>query len=189
VIEYLRGQIEEQLKTVILLIYCDHADRNNQTGLAMIGALTKQLIWWAQSIPTAVLDLFKRRSKEQKSIDEEDAKTIFSHLLGQFDKVYICIDALDECEPQSREQLLKFLLEAMISRSIRLFMTGRHSVEAEVMSALSDLSPKTISITATEEDIRIYLSQKLTSDRYPEAMNENFKTQVIEKLVEISQGL
>jgi hypothetical protein len=154
----------------------------------MIGALTKQLIWWAQSIPTAVLDLFKRRSREQKSIDEEDAKTIFNLILGQFHTVYICIDALDECEPESRAQLLQFL-KAMDSTSIRLFLTGRHSVEAEVTETLSDLSPNTISITATKEDIQMYLSQKLASDRYAEAMNENFKNEIVEKLVEVSQGL
>jgi hypothetical protein len=59
------------------LIYCDYTDRDSQTGLALIGVLTKQLNWWAETIPTAVLDLFKRKSKEQKLMDEEDAKTIF----------------------------------------------------------------------------------------------------------------
>jgi hypothetical protein len=184
----LRGKIEEQLKTVILLIYSDYADRNTQTGLAMIGALTKQLIWWAESIPTPALDLFKKRSKEQKAMDEDDAKTIFKHALSQFGTVYICIDALDECKPESRAQLLQFL-KAMESTSIRLFLTGRHSVEPEVTSTLLSLSPKITSITAAEEDIRIYLSQKFSSDRYPGAMNENFRNQIVEKLLDVSQGL
>jgi hypothetical protein len=154
----------------------------------MIGFLIKQLVWWAQSIPTAAVDLFRRRSKEQKPMDEEDAKTIFGHVLDQFDTIYICIDALDECEPESREQLLRFL-KAVDSTSIRLFLTGRHSVKAEVTGTLSELSPKTMSITAAEEDIRIYLSQKLANDRYPEAMNEDFRNQIVERLVEVSQGL
>jgi hypothetical protein len=121
-------------------------------------------------------------------MDEEDAKTIFSHLLGQFNTVYICIDALDECEREARTQLLRFL-KAIDSTSTRLFLTGRHSVEAEVTGALSDLSPKTISIAAAEDDIRIYLSQKLAGDPYPEAMSQGFRSQIVEKLVEVSQGL
>jgi hypothetical protein len=176
------------MKIITILLYCDFADRNSQTGLALIGALTKQLIRWAGSIPTAVLDLFKQRSKEQKSLDEEDAKTIFSLVLGQFDAVYICIDAFDECEPKARIQLLRFLI-AVDSTSMRLFLTGRHSVEAEVISTLSNLSPKTISITAAEEDLRIFLSQSLKNDQYPEAMNESLKKQVVEKLVKVSDGL
>jgi hypothetical protein len=154
----------------------------------MIGFLIKQLVWWAQSIPTAAVDLFRRRSKEQKPMDEEDAKTIFGHVLDQFDTIYICIDALDECEPESRAQLLQFL-KAINSTSIRLFLTGRHSITAEVIDTLSGLSPRTMSITAAEEDIRIYLAQKLANDRYPEAMNESFKNQIMEKLVKLSQGL
>jgi hypothetical protein len=154
----------------------------------MIGALTKQLVWWTRSIPTALSDLFKQRNQQQRSMDEEDAKTIFNLLLGQFETVYICIDALDECEPKARGQLLRFL-KAIDSASIRLFLTGRHSVEAEVTSTLSTLSPKTISITATEEDIRIYLSQNLENDTYPQAMNEAFKNQIVEKLVKLSEGL
>lgn len=154
----------------------------------MIGALMKQLIRWAETIPTVALDLFKQRSKEEKSMDEEDAKTIFNLLLGQFDTIYICIDALDECEPKARGQLLRFL-RTTDSTSIRLFMTGRYSVEADVTSTLSTLSPKTISITAAEEDIRIYLSQSLENDPYPQAMNESFKNQIVEKLVKVSEGL
>jgi anion-transporting ArsA/GET3 family ATPase len=154
----------------------------------MIGALTKQLVWWARSIPTAVSNLFEWRELEQRSVDEDDAKTIFNHVLGKFDAVYICIDALDECVREALTQLLQFL-KAVESTSIRLFLTGRHSVEAEVTGALSDLSPKTIAIAAVEEDIRIYLSQKLASDPYPEAMNEDFRNQIVEKLVEVSQGL
>jgi hypothetical protein len=176
------------LKTVTLLIYCDYADRNSQTGFAMIGSLTKQLIWWAQSMPTDAVDVFKTRSKEQEPMDEKDAKMIFSHVLGQFGTVYICVDALDECELESRAQLLQFL-KAIDSKSIRLFLTGRHSVEAEVIGRLSDLSPKTIPIIAAKEDIRIYLSQKLANDPNPEVMNESFKSQIVEKLVEVSQGL
>jgi hypothetical protein len=121
-------------------------------------------------------------------MDAEDAKTIFNLVIGQFDSVHICIDALDECDPQSRSELLHFL-KAMDSQSIRLFLTGRHSVEAEVTGILSNLSPETISITAAEEDIRLYLSQQLEKDRYPKAMDDAFKHQIVEKLVEISQGL
>jgi hypothetical protein len=154
----------------------------------MIGALTKQLIWRARSVPAAALDLFKQRMEARGLMDEDDAKTIFNLVIGQFDVIYICIDALDECAPESRRQLLRFL-KLVDSASIRLFLTGRHSVEAEVTSVLSNFSPKIISIIATEEDIRLYLSQRLGDDRYPKAMDDNFKHQIVEKLVEASQGL
>jgi hypothetical protein len=154
----------------------------------MIGALIKQLVRWAQTVPTTVLDLFRQRDKEQRSMNAEDAKKIFDLLLNQFDTVYICIDALDECTPESRSQLLRFL-KTIDSPSIHLFMTGRHSVEAEVKGTLSSLSPKTTSITAAEEDIRTYLSQKLESDRCHETMTGDFKDEIVKKLAEVSQGL
>lgn len=156
----------------------------------MIGALTKQLIRRTRKIPSSVLELFRQRTQAQRSMDAEDAKIIFNNTLGlgQFETVYICIDALDECEIGSRTQLLQFL-KAIDSPSIRLFLTGRYNVEAELTSVLSDFSSKTMSIIAAEEDIRTYLSQKLEEDRYPKAMNEAFKHQIMEKLVEISQGL
>jgi hypothetical protein len=188
VIDWLRLQIAGRPKTIVIYVYCDYVDRDSQTGLAMIGSLTKQLLWWAESIPTTALDLFRQRSREKQAMDEEDAKTIFGLLVDQFETVYICMDAVDECVPGSRRQLLEFL-KAMDSPSLRLLLTGRHSVEAEVNGVLSSLSPKTISIRAAEEDIRIYLSQKLATDQYPEAMNESFKEQIVEKLVRVSQGL
>jgi hypothetical protein len=154
----------------------------------MIGTLTKQLVRRAPKVPTTVLDLFRQRDKDQRSMDEKDAESIFGLVLAQFETVYICIDAMDECAPESRAQLLRFL-KAIDSSSIRLFLTGRQSVEVEVITILSKLSPETISITATEEDIRTYLSQKLESDRCRGEMTEDFKDEIVKKLVEVSQGL
>jgi hypothetical protein len=184
----LQGESNGEPRVVAISIYSDHADQEKQTGLAMIGALIKQLVWWSRSIPATVRDLFRQRSQEKRSLDEIDAKEIFGLVLDQYDTVYICIDAMDECAPESRAQLLRFL-KAMDSPSIRLFMTGRHSVEAEIASTLSSLSPKTISITAAEEDIRIYLSQKLESDQRRGAMTEDLKDEIVKKLVGVSQGL
>jgi hypothetical protein len=62
-------------------------------------------------------------------------------------------------------------------------------VEAELTGILSNISPKTIAIIAAEEDIRLYLSQQLEKDRHPKAMNNDFKNQIVERLVEVSQGL
>jgi hypothetical protein len=175
-------------RVAAISIYSDHADRDKQTGLVMIGALIKQLVRRVQTVPVSVLDLFRQRQKDERSLDEEDARKIFGLILDQFDTIYICIDALDECVPESRAQLLQFL-KAMDSPFIRLFLTGRHSVEAEVIGTLSTLSPSIVPIIAAEEDIQIYLYQKLESDRTPEAMNENLKNEIMKKLLEKSQGL
>jgi hypothetical protein len=188
VIDCLQDASHGEPRVAAISIYSDHADRDKQTGLAMIGALIKQLIRWAQTVPTPVLDLFRQRDKEQRSMDEEDARKIFGLILDQFDTIYICIDALDECALETRAQLLRFL-KAIHSPSVRLFLTGRHTIEAEVTGTLSSLSPTIVPIIAAEEDLRIYLSQKLESDRSPEIMNENLKNQIMEKLVEKSEGL
>jgi hypothetical protein len=136
VADCLQGESYGEPRVAAISIYSDHTDRDKQTGLAMIGAVIKQLVRWAQTVPTTILDLFRRRDKEQRSMDEEDARKIFGLVIDQFDTIYICVDALDECVPESRAQFLRFL-KAVDSPSIRLFLTGRHSVEAEVTGTLS----------------------------------------------------
>lgn len=186
-IDYLRKRYFGQFEVGIAGLYCDYRDQENQTILNIIGGLAKQLIRKARSIPDAVWEVFKERTEENRPINLEAAQEIFGHMLRTFSLVYVCIDALDECEPQSRRKFLQYL-KGLIHSPLHVFLTGRQNVEAEVTNALANLYPQIIPIVANEEDIRLFLSQKIDEDPYPEAMDETLEKEIIEKIVGLSHG-
>jgi hypothetical protein len=154
----------------------------------IIGSFAKQLVSQAHSIPVAVWELYEPKAKRQETINLESAKQIVNVILPCFDCVYICIDALDECEPTPRGQLLDFL-KKVTGTTLRIFLTGRPSVEDELVNSLRCIPLSVIPIVANEEDIRIYLSEKFERDRYPEAMGESLKTEISNKIIEQSKGM
>jgi hypothetical protein len=177
-----------KLKIAVIYIYCDYRDKDNQSATNIIGSFAKQLILQAGSIPAEIWKIYRQKEERHEAIDLETAKEIADLILPCFDSVYICIDALDECQTEPRRQLLGFL-RTLTGRNIRLFLTGRSSVESELLSASKGMSISTIPIVANEEDIRLYLSEKFEQDRYPEAMGDSLRAEVANKIVDQAKGM
>jgi hypothetical protein len=176
------------LHIAVIYIHCDYRDKDNQSAADIIGSFAKQLVSQAHSIPVAVWKVYEPKAKQQETINLESAKQIVNFILPCFDCVYICIDALDECEPTPRIQLLDFV-KKLTGTTLRLFLTGRPNIEDELLSSLRGTPLSTIPIAAKEEDIRLYLSEKFEQDRYPEAMGESLKAEIADKIVSQSKGM
>jgi len=83
--------------------------------------------------------------------------------------VYICIDALDESTPQSRQELLESLRDIVRgSPSTRVLFTGRSHVQEEVKKYFTKVI--IVPVSPTEGDIRVYLGSRLDRDPEPYAM-------------------
>jgi hypothetical protein len=177
-----------KLKIAVIYTHCDYRDKDNQSAADIIGSFAKQLVSQAHSIPVPVWEFYEPKAKQQETINLESAKEIVNLILPCFDCVYICVDALDECEPTPRRQLLNFL-KTLTGTTLRLFLTGRPSVEDELASSLKTTPLSMIPIAASEEDIRLYLSEKFEQDRYPEAMGESLKAEISNKIVSQSKGM
>lgn len=189
VIDYLHEKQNDQPRLGFAFLYCDYRDQESQTGPNMIGALAKQLMRQAHSVPQNTLDFIENQIKERKTANLETIEQLFTLILQEFKVVYICVDAFDECESQLRIQLLQ-LFRKLSHTSLHVFLTARQSVEveAEVTDALASLTPGKAPIVANNDDIRICLIQRISEDPYPEAMDEKLQNEVIEKIITLSQG-
>lgn len=188
-INHLRSSLEE-CRTGIAFLYCDYRDQDGQNLAKMIGSLAKQLLRQVTSVPDEIQEIYKENLKENQPMTIENGQEILSLAIREFNLVYICIDAIDECEPEVRSQFLRFL-KPLSSTSIHIFLTGRPNVEAEVTGVLVNFSPKTVPIMAKDEDIRTFLSQKISGDRYDylDIMDEKLKAEIIEKIATRSRGM
>jgi hypothetical protein len=81
----------------VAYLYCDYRD-SEQTPVNMVGALLKRVV----SLPDlsdGVFDTLHKtwRSGQVGSLKLDEASQLFMQAVEKFHRIYICVDALDEC--------------------------------------------------------------------------------------------
>ena len=96
-------------------------------------------------------------------------------------RVFICIDALDECAVAHRVKILNSLHQILEKfPRTRIFTTGRPHIRAEIEKRLASRVIR-VSVGASK-DIIGYLRVKLDEDETPEAMDESLESDILEKI-------
>jgi hypothetical protein len=98
--------------------------------------------------------------------------------------ITLVLDALDECEPQTCQQLLRVLLPQLSNLPhLRLFMTSRP--ETHIREELVDINHQTLSLRSDElsnsRDVEFFMKQRLRNALLSEVQ--------VEKIIERSGGL
>ena len=109
--------------------------------------------------------------------------------LRQFKRAFICIDATDELEPRVLQQLLKALNNEIVTNDTRLFLTGRGHIECEIQKYLQVSQKYTATISANQEDIQEFVEQQIKDDLNSDAMDQVLAKDIVETIIEKSQGM
>src|SRR5947207_15735274 len=110
VIDTLRKDVQEtKTKMGVAYVYCDYKDQD-QTAEKLIAAIAKQLLLrW--DIPDRIIEIYNEIQRERKQISLDNATEILRIACAALDRVYICVDALDELEEGERNTFLGSLQE------------------------------------------------------------------------------
>lgn len=116
--------------------------------------------------------------------------TSLSQFLRNFDRFYICIDAIDECNEKHKLSFLRLLstISTDFKDSARIFITGRSHMKSMVEKAFRT-APSALTLKAKEEDIRKYILSQLEMDRNYDDMDTAFKKDIMDKIVETADGM
>jgi len=91
--------------------------------------------------------------------------------IASLSRVFICIDALDECLPKCLPELFESLKDIVRdSPRARIFLTGRPHVGEDVLRYRYFTEGVVIPIIPNRGDIRNYVEMRLDRDAEPEAM-------------------
>lgn len=174
-------------------MYCDYRDEKNQTAVHLIGALLKQVLAkHSRHLPQEFIDSLKKQKNDTNagSLSFTRETQLLRDVLQRFERFYVCIDALDECKEEHRKDLvaaIKPLLEHS-ETTAHLFVTGRSHMQSQVEKALPVL-PLTIIIRASAGDIRRYVARQLEKDENYDDMDEEFRSEIMEKIVNTADGM
>ena len=169
-------------------IYFEYQEQMQQTVLAVLASLAKQLL---SQIPPAEFprDIeAKYQSKKTQHASPNDLMDMLLCMPKRFSRVFVICDALDELGQQERTELLP-LFHQMKASGIALFLTTRPH-PADIQDSFQDAS--TIELAPKEHDIRRDVEERLLANtRFQRIQrgSNGLKNQVVSKIVDSAAGM
>lgn len=156
VIKHLSSELESNLSASAYLYY-EYGRQTEQDVEHLLASLIQQLSEYQNSIHKSLQTLFDGYKKNEGRPTYEELTTVFSSISKSFDRVFIVIDALDECNENVRERLLRSIRKAQSGAEISLIVTSRRvpNVEDEFKEELHQ------AIEASEGDIETFLDCRI----------------------------
>lgn len=186
VIDTLCAQAQGQ-NLAVLFLYCDYQAQKDQSAVNMIGSLLRQLVLGEIGITGEIRRAFEEsRWSGGKGLRLPDMMKLFVKTINSIGRVYVCVDAVDELQPQDRSEFLRALRQIIQDApNTRLFLTVRSYIRRELDKYLTS-GAYVINIVADKGDIAGYLSRKMDDDeaRDPDLMTDDLRNDIIKKMLE-----
>ena len=165
-------------------LYCDFLSQQDQTIANIMGAILKQLVGRG-GIQNYLREAFQEAKTEfgGRGLRLADLMRLLRTTIASLPRVFICIDALDECLPKCLPELLKCLSDIVReSPSTRIFLTGRPHVGEDIHRYFTKVV--VIPISPSTDDIRNYVEMRLDRDSEPEAMSNGLRADIVRVILE-----
>jgi len=183
VIDSLCDRAEEE-SVAVAGLYCDFLSQQEQTSTNIMGAILKQLVGRGE-IPRDLREAFQKGQKEFGGRGPRlvDLMGMLRAAIASLPRVFICLDALDECLPKHLPELLGSLRDIVReSPRTRVFLTGRPHVRGAIQSYFAAVV--VILISPNTDDIRNFLEMKLDRDEEPEAMDNDLREDIMRTILD-----
>ena len=157
----------------------------------MIGSLLRQIALGATEVPAEIRGAFKRAGQSGgKCLRLPDMLKLFLAVTSSSERVYICVDAVDELQSEDRSDFLRSLQQIIQAANTRLLLTGRPHIRGEVGRHITE-GTYSINIVPDKGDITSYLSRKMDNDnaRDPQLMTENLRNDIMNTMLEKSSEM
>ena len=165
-IEHLSELYEPSAGTGITFVYCNY--KESRTALAYMRLALKQLFRTMQHIPPELQKVYEHCYDNDRQPKYDELKNAFLAIMRQFGCVFFILDALDECTPDQRKTLTKFILGIADTTStstgqeiVKFFVTSRK--ESDIEQAFQQQFIPTIEVETAKvnDDIRIYVKAQI----------------------------
>ena len=164
----------------VAYLYCNFRRQDEQKAEGLFASLVKQLTRSLNSLPDSVKSLYKdHRDKKTRPSFDELSKTLQS-VAALYSRVFVVIDALDECHVADRARLLPEIFKLQAKCGANVFATARPIPEIiyEFKGAIS------LEIRASENDVRRYVDGHISLlpsfVRHSLGLQEEIKTGITE---------
>ncbi|OCL02380.1 hypothetical protein AOQ84DRAFT_382728, partial [Glonium stellatum] len=171
----------------IAFLYCNYQRQEEQNAVALLSSLLKQFSQEQPSVPVDLKNLYGRHvDKRTRPLFDEIVRVLRS-TVQLFSRVFIIIDALDECHVsnEERNRFLEELFNLQAQTKVNIFATSRPVPEIELQ--FEACISKTI--RAEDADVLKYINGRIPNLR-PRIFKDSELVQTIrEEVVRAVDGM
>ncbi|OPB40202.1 ankyrin repeat protein [Trichoderma guizhouense] len=185
VVDYLYSQFYNNSKIGIAYIYCNFRMRDKQTIDDLLASVLKQLAEGQPCLPESVKDLYNRHKALRTRPSINEILTVLQSVTLLYSRIFIVVDALDECEEFSgcRMRFISELFNLQRSNGANILVTSRF---------IPDIRDKfkgstEVEIRAHDEDVRKYLESRII--QFGSAFLKTHCEKVVTDITKVVQGM
>ncbi|KAJ5497544.1 hypothetical protein N7463_009531 [Penicillium fimorum] len=173
--------------------YCDKNEPRRAQPLSIIQSIVRQLSTTAknpESTQKKLCQLYNKCRSSGSGFSLEQCKEQIQASLDIYEKTTIVIDAMDECNPDSRDELID-ALNSFVSQSnkrhVKIFISSRPDPDIEVQ--LQNAPNIGINASDNKGDIQTYLNVELDKLAKKNPFIGRLKSKILDTLLERCQGM
>jgi hypothetical protein len=171
----------------IAFVYCNFRSQYEQKAEDLLASILKQLAHGQSSLLDSIKSLYEKHVNKKTKPSFDELSTTLSITAAKYSRVFIIVDALDECQESSssRTKFLSEIFKLQATSGVNFFATSRPI--SEVSSKFEGCIKQ--EIRATNEDVRRYLDGHMLPRR--EFLKENLELQdeIKTKIVDATKGM
>jgi len=187
VIDHLRDVNASGTGVYATYLYCDYQRTGNYPVTALVGALLRQLLGQFDSLPDKVAEVVRLShiKLRRPTATIEEMYRVLEPLAPLVKRLFVCIDALDECG--DAEHLLTLCREFPLPTSF--FFIGRQSITSMVKRVFPDAEVQTIQ--PQNADIYAVVSEQVEHERarQPELLPPDLAYEIQEDISALANGM
>ena len=106
-------------------IYCNYQRRSEQKLESILSSLLMQLVRSQSSLPECITNLFEKHQASRTLLSVSEIASSLRSVAEVHSKVFVVVDALDECEDVTRDRMLDVLFDLQGGCNVNIFATSR----------------------------------------------------------------
>ncbi|KAI1742078.1 hypothetical protein F4680DRAFT_412804 [Xylaria scruposa] len=193
VVDHQRDMLEISPKQEgFAFFYCDRNEEQRRQPLSVLQSYVRQLSTTVKNpncIRKQLQDCCRKARANGSDLGFEACREQLLESIHLYSQTTLVLDALDECEPQSRGRIVE-VVEYLISRSkndLKVFISSRP--DRDIRDRFSKTPNIEIQATNNEEDIQEFVREKIVQHGNWQGMSQNLQDNIIQMLFTKSQGM
>lgn len=185
IIDKLENEVVSQ-DIALAFMYCKYNFQDSHTLENLLGSLLRQLLQYSSSVPAEVRTIFENHSSHGTRTSKTEYLSTLASLVTKWSRVFLVVDALDECHANTRLELIEDLQN--LPRNISLLFTSRQLGDIE--EAFQHASR--LEIRASQADVSQYLRAKISEEQTLKRFckeDPDLETAIVERVVEKADGM
>lgn len=187
VIDQLHTTYKEDDKIGIAYIYCDYRRHFDQKADDLLANLIKQLAQTQAAMPECIQSIYDQLRNQPRRPSLDELSKLLSSTSLIYAKVFIVVDALDECQLAGGclKAFLSALFKFQASTNENIFATTRFI--PEIMKEFRQSS--SLEIRAKDEDVQEYLAGNMVRFRSFVLTNLELQKDIKDTIIKAADGM